>query len=90
MAKKRGNGEGSIHKRPNGSWEVQVSLEGRRMSRSFQTQREGLEWLKKTRNQIDDGMTFASTKVYLGEYLSGWLMSIKHRSGGVPGYIMNS
>ncbi len=25
MAKKRGNGEGSIHKRSNGTWEVQVS-----------------------------------------------------------------
>ena len=77
MAKKRGNGEGSIHKRSNGTWEVQVTLDGRRLSRTFKTQRECQEWLKKTHRQIDDGMTFASTKLTLKEYLSGWLISIK-------------
>jgi Phage integrase, N-terminal SAM-like domain len=77
MAKKRGNGEESIHKRPNGNWEVQVSLEGRRLSRAFKTRSECLEWLKKTLNQIDDGMTSASTKVSVGEYLSSWLTSYK-------------
>jgi integrase len=77
MAKKRGNGEGSIHKRANGNWEVQVSLEGRRLGRTFGTQRECQEWLKKTRGQIDDGMTFSSTKLRLGEYLSSWLSSSK-------------
>ena len=77
MAKKRGNGEGSIIKRPSGSWQVQVSLQGRRIGRTFKTQRECQEWLKKTRGQIDDGMTYASTKIYLGEYLGGWIISSK-------------
>lgn len=77
MAKKRGNSEGSIYKRPNGTWSVQATLQGRRLSHTFKTQRECQEWLKKTRSQIDDGMTFASTKVRLGEYLSGWLTSSK-------------
>jgi integrase len=77
MAMKRANGEGSIHKRSNSTWEVQASLEGRRLSRTFKTQKECQEWLKKTRGQIDDGMTFASTKLRLGEYLSGWLSSSK-------------
>jgi integrase len=77
MAKKRGNGEGSIYKRPNGTWSVQATLQGRRLSQTFKTQRECQEWLKKTRGQIDDGMTFSSTKLRLGEYLSSWLSSSK-------------
>src|SRR4030067_3631447 len=77
MAKKRGTGEESIRKRPNGTFEVQVTLEGRRLSRTFKTQRECLEWQKKVRNQIDDGMTFKSTRFTLQEYLAGWLTSIK-------------
>lgn len=43
----------------------------------FNTQREGLEWIRKTRGQIDDGLTFASTKMTLGKYLVGWLTSTK-------------
>jgi integrase len=77
MAKKRGNGEGSLHKRSNGSWEAQVSLEGHRLSRTFKSFREGQEWLKKTIIQIDDGMTLTSTKISVGEYFHGWLTSIK-------------
>ena len=77
MAKKRGNGEGSIRRRSTGNWEVQVSLEGHRLARTFKTQRECQEWLNKTRGQIDDGMSFGSTKLRLGEYLSSWLTSYK-------------
>ena len=77
MAKKRGNSEGSIYKRPNGTWSVQATLQGRRLSRTFKTQRECQEWLKKTRGQIDDGMTLASTKVSLEEFLNEWLTSTK-------------
>jgi integrase len=77
MTKKRGNTEGTIYKRPNGTWSAQISLQGRRLSRTFKTQRECQEWLKKTRGQIDDGLTFASTKVRLGEYIGTWLTGIK-------------
>jgi integrase len=77
MVKKRGNNEGSIYKRPNGTWSVQVTLQGRRLSNTFKSQRECQEWLKKIRGQIDDGMSYASTKVSLGDFLSGWLVSTK-------------
>lgn len=77
MAKKRGNGEGSLHKRSNGTWEAQASLEGRRLSRTFKSYREGQEWLKKTISQIDNGMTLTSTKISVAEYFHGWLTSIK-------------
>lgn len=77
MAKKRGNNEGTIYKRPNGTWSVQATVQGRRISRSFKTQRECQEWLKKIVKQIDDGMTYNSSKVRLDEYLADWLTSCK-------------
>ena len=77
MAKKRGNSEGTIYKRSNGSWSVQVTLEGRRLSRLLRLQRECQAWLKNMRGQIDDGMTLASTKISLGEFLESWMKSTK-------------
>jgi integrase len=81
MALKRGNSEGSIYKRPNGTWSAQVTLQGRRLSRTFNTQRDCQDWLKKIRCQIDDGMTLASTKIGLGEFLTAWLTSTKTSKG---------
>ena len=77
MAKKRGNDEGSIFKTPNGKWRGQVSLEGHRQSKIFPTQRECIDWVRKNRNQISDGLTYASTQLTLGEYLDGWLTNKK-------------
>lgn len=77
MTKKRGNNEGSVHKLPNGNWRGQVSHEGHRLSKVFPTQRECLEWVRKNHNQIDDGMTFASTQITLSEYMQGWLTNAK-------------
>ena len=81
MAKKRANSEGSIYKRANGTWSVQATLQGHRLSQTFKTQGECQEWLKKTRGQIDDGMTLASTKISLREFLTGWLTSTKTTIG---------
>ena len=77
MAKKRGNNEGTIHRRSSGSWRAQVTLDGRRLSFTGTSRQECADWLKKITRQIDDGMTFANTKISLGDYLSGWLESIK-------------
>lgn len=77
MARKRGNNEGTIFKLPNGKWRAQVSLQGRRLSKNCNTQRECQDWLKKTGRQIDDGLSFAYTRLRLDEYLAGWLASIK-------------
>src|SRR5450759_4514736 len=77
MAKIRGKNEGSILQLESGTWRAQVSLQGRRLGFTSKTRRECQEWIKKTINQIDKGMTFASTTVTLAEYLQGWLISIK-------------
>lgn len=77
MTRKRGNSEGSVHKLPNGRWRGQVSHEGHRLSKVCATQRECLEWVRKNRNQIDDGMTYTSTQLTLKEYMQGWLTNAK-------------
>jgi integrase len=77
MTKKSGNNEGSVHKLSSGQWRGQVSHEGRRLSKVFPTQRECLDWVRKNRNQIDEGMTYASTRLTVSEYMSGWLTNAK-------------
>ena len=77
MAKRRGNNEGTIHKLPSGRWRAQITLEGRRLSKVCATQRDCQDWIRKTRGQIDDGMTYASTKLSLGGYLNRWLINTK-------------
>jgi integrase len=75
MAKIRGKKEGSIHQRKNGTWRAQVSLDGQRLSFTARTRRECQEWLKKTIGQVDQGLSYASTTVSLGEFLNIWLAS---------------
>ena len=77
MARIRGKKDGSIHRRENGTWRAQVSLEGRRLSYTAKTRRECQEWLKKVIGQIDDGLTYASSTVTLDEFLQSWLESTK-------------
>src|SRR4030042_1996398 len=77
MARKRANHEGTVYKLPSGHWCAQITLTGQRLSKVFGTQKEGLDWIRKTRGQIDDGMTYTSTKVTLGEYMDSWLCSTR-------------
>jgi integrase len=77
MARKRANNEGTIYKIPNGRWCAQVTLEGHRISKTFDTQKDGLNWIRTTLGHIDDGMSYSSTKITLGEYMNGWLTSTK-------------
>ncbi|NOH11525.1 MAG: site-specific integrase [Chloroflexi bacterium] len=78
MAKRRGNQEGSIffHK-PSGKWCAQVSLDGHRPTKYFDTQRECREWIKEITAQIDQGLTFQASKLRMDEYLAYWHESIK-------------
>ena len=77
MAKRRGNNEGSISRRPNGTWRGQVSLGDRRLTKTFKTRRECQDWVRKTLNQIDQGLTFRGANTRLGAFLRKWLTSVK-------------
>jgi len=47
--------------------------------RLFKFQQEAVEWLRKTRGQIEQGLTYDSTRTTLGELLAGWLKQKKTR-----------
>jgi integrase len=79
MTKKRGNNEGSIFRLPSGRWCGQVSHEGHRQSKSFLTQKECIDWVRKNRNLISDGMSYANAQITLAEYLEDWLITKKNQ-----------
>jgi integrase len=77
MAKKRGQNEGIIYRRKNGTWAAQVSVDGRRLTKYTKTQTEARSWLRTTLNQVDNGITFLGAQMELGNYLGEWLETVK-------------
>jgi integrase len=77
MAKKRGNGEGTIYRRPDGSWctQVTVYVNGRRKRPTLygKTRKEVAEKLAKATADRDGGMVYEASKLTTGEYLDRWL-----------------
>jgi hypothetical protein len=84
MAKRRGNGEGSIWKEGK-SWRTGVTVNSRRVTKSFKTQSECQSWLQQMKTQVNQGLTYRATQISLGEYLKDWLnvhkSSLKPRIG---------
>lgn len=69
---KRANNEGSIYHRANGSWQAQVTLDGKRLSRTSKNRKEVQAWLKETLQQVEQGLTLDGAKTSLGELLDTW------------------
>ncbi len=77
MAKKRSNNQGSISKRPSGTWRAQVSINGERVNFSAKTRAECQIWLNRTLEQIDNGADLLGSQITLEEYLKSWLETAK-------------
>ena len=77
MAKRRGNNEGSIYKRSNGTWRAQINLNGRRLSFSAKTKTECQQWIRKTTHQVDQGFTLKGADIKLKDFLKDWLITLK-------------
>lgn len=77
MTKRRGNLEGSIFQRKNGTWRGQISLNGRRLSFGAKTRQEVHAWLKQIQKQVDGGLTYQGASTVLSEFLDNWLVSIR-------------
>ncbi len=77
MAKKRGNGEGSISRRKNGGWMAQYAVytaEGRKRKTLYgKTRAEVSEKLTKAMADRDVGIVYDAGKLTVGEYLERWL-----------------
>jgi integrase len=77
MTKKRGNNEGSIYRRKNGTWAAQYTVwtaEGRkRRSVSGKTRAEVSRKLTEALSDRDGGLLYDAGKLTIGEYLNRWL-----------------
>jgi integrase len=77
MAKKRGNGEGSITRRKNGTWRAEYNVytaEGRKRKTLYgKTRAEVAKKLAKALSDREDGLVFDAGNFTLGEYLDRWL-----------------
>ncbi len=76
MAKRRGNNEGSVFQRSNGTWRAQVYLNGKRLSYTGKSQKECQAWIRNTRDKVDRGLTFEGSKMTLAQFLDEWVVSI--------------
>lgn len=77
MAKRRGNHEGSIYQRKNGRWMAQVRIDGKRIAKSFDTQKQCRGWIKQIQDQVENGLTINGAKISVGEYMDRWLKDIE-------------
>jgi integrase len=78
MARKRADGEGTISKRPDGTWEAKISLgydgDGKRKRKTVygRTQSEVREKVETLKQQVASG-TYTDVKLTLAVYLERWL-----------------
>ena len=70
---KRSHGEGSLNKRANGTYLAQVSIEGKRVSKTFKVRKEAQEWINTITGQVRQGLTYSSAKTTVDELLTEWL-----------------
>lgn len=79
MASRRGRGEGSIQKRPNGKWRATISLgvgaDGKRMRKDIygKTKSEVQKKLRQLQSAKDAGKLPTSSKTTVAEYLEFWI-----------------
>ncbi|RJO64973.1 MAG: site-specific integrase [Candidatus Omnitrophota bacterium] len=74
---KRGHGEGTIYKRADGKWRAQVSVGGKRLSKTHTKRSVVAEWLRKTTGQIGMGLTYDQARVSLADHLQRWLAGVQ-------------
>ncbi len=85
--RRRGNGEGSVFQRENGSWCVQITLaDGQRLSKHFETQREANRWRVDTLKSQQDGMLATNREITVSQFFERWLEDVAKASTRVRTY----
>ena len=79
MAGKRANGAGSLTKTTTGKWIARVTIESKRVNKTFSTYKAASEWLSETVRQAARGLTYDATRTCLAEFLDSWLEVKKSR-----------
>lgn len=78
MAKRRGNNEGCIAKRPDGRWHAYITLEGDKRKYFYgKTRSEVAGRLKEAQRQLDTGLQFLDERQTVEQYLDGWIETAK-------------
>jgi integrase len=72
MARRRGNQEGSIYKRSSGNWQAQVSIDGRRLAKTFSSRLECQTWLQEISARKGKGLTFKRAKITYSDFVREW------------------
>ncbi len=71
---RRGNNEGSIRERKDrGNWEAQISVGGKRVTKTFETRTAALKWVRDMQNQVEAGLTSDGSRLTVGEAIDKWL-----------------
>lgn len=71
--RRRGHREGSYYQLPSGNWRAQVSLDGKRLSKSFSTRQQAIAWIKEINTQIERGLSFEGSRVTLAEFVAYYM-----------------
>lgn len=74
---KRGQNQGSITERPNGSQMAQFTLNGRRLTKYFKTKKEANKWLIEMQIKKNRGLTLAGARTSLDDFFVDYLKAIK-------------
>jgi integrase len=75
---KRRNNEGTIKKRADGRWEVQLMLpDGRHKSFYAKAEKEALQKMRQTQRDIEDGVSIVEDKQTVAQYLSSGLDAVQ-------------
>ena len=73
MKKKRDQNEGSVYIRKDGNYGASVTIQGKRVQRTFKTKKMAKDWRMEMMRQIQDGLTYQGANYSLGMYLREWL-----------------
>lgn len=80
MAGKRGHGEGTVTRRPDGKWMAQASIgrdpatgKTRRVTKYFKTRKEAAAWLAEMQHRKNTGTLTEPSRLTLGEWLPRYL-----------------
>lgn len=77
MSRRRANNEGSVYRYRGGRWCAQISIDGFRETKYFDSQAEALDWLRDMNNRKDRGLSAKGLKASVDQFLRLWLESCK-------------
>lgn len=77
MAKKRANGEGTIRKRSNGTWEARITIDGKSKSFYGKTQTQAIQAKKDFLKALDNGINLDAGKLQTSQWMKIWFDEFK-------------